>query len=90
MKALIAPNDGVQCCTSWTPNPDPLAKQKYLPVMESIPNGCRVAQVADNEFEVALPMFWVECSDNVVADQWYYNLDTQQILQIPAPPPYPQ
>lgn len=48
--------------------------------------GKRVAETAAAPFEVAPPMFWVECADNVVADAWYYNSATSQIVQIPEAP----
>jgi hypothetical protein len=37
--------------------------------------GERVAQVEpdDKIFPVANPLFWMDCADNVVADQFYYN-----------------
>lgn len=52
-------------------------------------SGYRVAQVAaDNEtFVVSEGLFWVDCADDVVADQFYYDPNTQQILAIP-PAPY--
>lgn len=34
--------------------------------------GARVAQVVDEEFPVAQPLFWVECSDSCVQDEWVY------------------
>ena len=52
--------------------------------------GIRVAEVADTTFEVAPPLFWVECADDVVADQFYYDEATQAIIAVPvkpAPPP---
>ncbi len=33
----------------------------------------RVAQVADAEFEVAQPLFWVDCPDEVKAEWTYEN-----------------
>mgnify|MGYP003352709411 CR=1 FL=1 len=53
--------------------------------------GYRVAQVAaDNEtFDVAEGLFWVDCADDVVADQFYYDPDTKSILAIPKPPTKP-
>jgi hypothetical protein len=47
--------------------------------------GDRVAEVTANEFPVADPLFWVECDDSVIADQFYWL--NEQILPIPAPPP---
>jgi hypothetical protein len=37
--------------------------------------GERVAQVEpdDKIFPVANPLFWIDCGDNVKADQFYYN-----------------
>jgi len=49
--------------------------------------GFRVAQVSDFYFDVAFPLFWVECADEVVADQFYYDPALQAILPIPKPQP---
>jgi hypothetical protein len=48
--------------------------------------GERVAEVTATPFEVSLPLFWVACADDVVADQWYYDTANSQIIQIPAAP----
>ena len=48
--------------------------------------GERVAEVTATPFEVSPPLFWVACADDVVADQWYYDTTTFQIIQIPAAP----
>lgn len=45
--------------------------------------GQRVAQISDYEFPVAPPLFWMSCAANVVADQYYYDPDTQQIIKKP-------
>lgn len=50
--------------------------------------GERVAQTTTAPFEVAPPLFWMACNDDVVADQWYYDPATFTIDQIPAPPPF--
>jgi len=34
--------------------------------------GQRVAQVDEEGFEVAQPLFWVDCPDDCVQDKWYY------------------
>ena len=54
-----------------------------------IENSCRVAEVLNQTFEVALPLFWTKCEDNVVADQWYYNTNDKEIYPIPESAPYP-
>jgi hypothetical protein len=50
----------------------------------------RVAQVADAEFEVAQPLFWVDCPDEVSAE-WTYNGSAFNAPVIPEPiaPPEP-
>jgi hypothetical protein len=49
-------------------------------------NGYRVAEVSPQGFEVALPLFWVDCEDNVAADQFYYDPIDSQIKAVPIPP----
>jgi len=90
-KSLISPQESVQYVSSWTANPDPTSSQKYLPVFSTIENSARVAEVVANgaEFPITPPLFWTDCADDVVADQWYYNMETMAIIQIPSPPPYP-
>lgn len=46
--------------------------------------GARVAQVSATPNEVAPPLFWVECADDVVADQFYYA--DGAIIPIPVKP----
>jgi hypothetical protein len=56
---------------------------------ESRETGCRVAEVEpDNKvFEVAQPLFWVDCSDDVVADLFWYDPSDSAIKPIPQPEP---
>lgn len=46
--------------------------------------GERIAQVEQNEFPVAAPLFWTDCPDDCVADVWWYYQGTCQIM--PTPP----
>jgi len=46
-------------------------------------SGYRIAQIADNEFEVALPLFWVDCDDTVKADLFWYDPVDQTIKPNP-------
>jgi hypothetical protein len=48
--------------------------------------GVRVAEIADTTFEVNPILFWVECADDVIADLFYYDTETQTIIAIPANP----
>lgn len=56
---------------------------------DGTPLGYRVADTSQTPFEVAPPLFWTACADNVVADQFYYDPSTQQIDPVPVPPPPP-
>ena len=49
--------------------------------------GYRVAQVEDesNTFAVADGLFWTDCADDVVADQFYFDTTTDEIKAIPVP-----
>jgi len=47
-------------------------------------DGYRVAEVADQSFEVAPPLFWVACDDDVVADLFWYDPSDSTIK--PNPP----
>jgi hypothetical protein len=87
-KALIDPTTQLQEVTGWTLNPN-LSGPKYLPVLVTITNSARVAEVANQAFEVAPPLFWMDCADDVVADQWYYDTATQKIIVVPPSAPLP-
>lgn len=50
--------------------------------------GERIAQVEQKSFDVAQPLFWVNCPDNCVADQWYY-IDSQCKVMPPELVPVP-
>jgi hypothetical protein len=50
--------------------------------------GERVAQIVNDgeTFPVAEPLYWKDCADDVVADEWYLNTGTNEILPKPQPP----
>ena len=75
-KALISPNEQVSYISGWDgQNP----AETVL--------GQRVAEVCDAEFEVAAPLFWLDCADDVVANE-YYCIGTT-IQAIPESPTKP-
>lgn len=82
--ALISPNEQVEKVIDWKK-----VGQFYVPVMEVIADSERIAEVADIPFEVAPPLFWIECADDVHATDFYYDSVQQAILLIPPPPPQP-
>jgi hypothetical protein len=84
--ALISPNESpIQYVSGWTTDTPP------EPIFTSIENSCRVAQVVNEgeTFEIALPLFWTPCSDDVIADQFYYNTNDKEIYLMPEPAPLP-
>lgn len=53
-------------------------------------SGFRVAQTSQESFEVAPPLFWVDCPSNCVADVWYYDEAGQTCQPKPIPDPGPE
>jgi|Laugrespbdmm15dd_1035085.scaffolds.fasta_scaffold325577_1 hypothetical protein len=51
---------------------------------ESVLTGYRVVEVSNTKFEIALPLFWVECNENIRPDFFYFNTETQSIISIPV------
>ena len=49
--------------------------------------GERIVEVAGSTFDVADPLFWVDCVDDVTAE-WYY-WSGSECLSIPIPPEPP-
>ena len=83
--ALISPNESpIQYISGWTTDTPP------EPICIPIENSCRVAEVEDQTFEVALPLFWTPCDNDVIADQFYYNTADEQIYPVPPPAPAPE
>lgn len=80
--ALISPNETtVNYISGWISDNPP------KPVFSKLANACRVAQVEDVPFEVAPPLYWIACADNVVAGDFYFNTQNNTIEQIPNLPP---
>jgi hypothetical protein len=73
--ALISPNEQVSYISAW---------DGQTPVYTVL--GQRVAEVADAQFEVAPPLFWLECADDVTAIGFYYSQISLAIVQIPESP----
>jgi hypothetical protein len=83
-KALISPNEAVSYISGWTEH------IPHQPIYTTIPNAERVAEVIDTTFEVAPPLFWLDCADNIAADVWYYDSVTATFVVTPEPVPPPQ
>jgi len=83
MKALISPNEGpIFHVASWTDATPP------EPVVEAYPNSARVAQVEPDAdiFPVADPMYWTDCPNETVADQWWCDTATNVVSKITNAP----
>lgn len=50
---------------------------------ESRETGYRVAQVVENSFDVAAPLFWVECNNDVAQDLYWFDPTDNVIKLIP-------
>jgi hypothetical protein len=63
-----------------------MAKKALISTVEPRESGYRVAQVEDaaNTFEVAPSLFWVDCADDVVADQFWYDPEDELIKANPV------
>jgi hypothetical protein len=61
-------------------------KKALISPNEPAQTGYRVAQVEpeENIFSVADPLFWTDCADDVVADQFWYDPINQQIIPVPS------
>jgi hypothetical protein len=82
--ALISPNEQpIEYISGWTTDTPPEA------IFTPIANSCRVAEVENQTFEVAPPLFWTPCADDVLADKWYYNTSDNEIYPVPEDAPYP-
>lgn len=55
---------------------------------ELVLDGFRICEVTDTKFEVNPALEWHEVSDDVVADEWYWN-GTEALL-VPLPEKLPQ
>ena len=88
MNALISPNEEITYISGWN---EPIAPSKrYTPINTVC--GQRIAEVALNNFPVASPLFWMDCADNVTAEEYCYDAINQTIILIPPnkPDPTPQ
>jgi len=83
-KALISPMEApIKYISGYTEDNPP------EPIWSDVPNSCRVAEVEDNEFEVADTLFWVDISDELATQYIYYDTVDQVCKVVPedvAPP----
>lgn len=72
-----------------------MAKKALISTLEPRESGYRVAQVeeAANTFEVGSSLMWVDCADDVTADQFWYDpsdglikANPVVVVETPTPP----
>jgi len=82
MKALIELNKSVQQITRWdTETIDGVSR--HFSIWEDIPNSARIAQIEENEFEVAPDVLqWVDCNASVTMNDYYYDTSDSTIKAI--------
>jgi hypothetical protein len=85
--ALISPNwSPINYVSSW--EIDPNFEDAYIAIYSPLSNSQGVSQVSNETFEVAEPLFWIECDDIVTVEAWYYNTVNKDLELIPNVP-YP-
>jgi hypothetical protein len=64
-------------------------KKALIAPNEPAQTGYRVAQVepAENIFGVADPLYWLDCNDDVIADQFWFDPTDNTIKAVPVPTP---
>lgn len=90
MKALISPNESFTYTwvTSWEWIQPSTQPGYWKPLTtNNIENCVRVAEVMFTPFDVAQPLFWIDCPDDCEADIWYYK--DGQVQPKPQNAPYP-
>lgn len=62
-------------------------KYAYISTQELFSLGVRIVQVQDTKdglIDVDGLLFWVECNDNVTAENYYYDTVNSEIKSVPA------
>lgn len=82
MKALIDPNSLVSNITSLITYTDDDGRIRSEAVRDNIPNSQRICEVVETQFEVASPLFWVDCNTSVNSNDFYYDSSDLTIKEI--------
>jgi hypothetical protein len=74
MRALISPNEVYthRWVTSWQQE-EGEQDTIWTPEYSTINNCQRVVEVKETEFQVALPLFWVDCVEECTPADWYFK-----------------
>jgi hypothetical protein len=83
MQAIIDPRHKAIYISSW----DETTPSSPTPIFSPIANSARVCQVeSEATFNIAAPLFWTSCTDDVVADRFYYQTNTSTFLVVSDAP----
>lgn len=47
--------------------------------------GFRIADVTDSPFDIAAPLYWIDCDDTVQADVYYFEPNSGLVIIRPHP-----
>lgn len=87
MKALISPEEqfNLSWISSWTKND----QEEWEPIYSEIFDCQRIAEVKpdDQVFEVAAPLYWTDCPEECLADEWYFKDNQCFIKPLDKPEP---
>jgi hypothetical protein len=85
MKALISPKEtlNVSWVSSWIQEDG-----VWVPVITEVIGCYRIAEVEQVAFDVADPMFWIDCPDECKPNTWYFK--DNQVQPIPPNEPQPE
>jgi hypothetical protein len=80
MKALISPDEIVYYFRAVTTT-DAETGEETTEFFggEEIPNGARIAEVSETEFQVGGNLYWVDCNTSVNANDYYYDTSDNTI-----------
>ena len=89
MKALVSPNEVFVCrwVTSWQQGQNDDG-DVWFPEYNSIADCQRVVELSSAGFEVAAPLFWVDCPDDCTPTAWYFK--NGELHQKPQDVPQPE
>lgn len=82
-KALINPNQTATYISSWE-----LINGRYEPIYNDYIDSQVVCDVSASEFPVAEPLFWLDCEDDVISYEYYYDTQSSTIKAV-INAPYP-
>ena len=62
-----------------------LISPNELKMISATETGYRIADIVDNEFDVASPLFWIDVPDDTTKEK-VYNPSNQQLVDMWIPP----